>query len=165
MQALRDLWRAREPRERLVLAVGLGMLVVAALWAYVWEPIARDRARLATALPQLRAQARVVAAQGAEVERLRSAARARGAPVTPEAAIGAAAAALGLGEAIGAVSALGEGRVQVAVKPVAFDALVRLLGELGAQHGHAVETLVVRAAPERGRVHVETLILRTGVAG
>ena len=165
MEALRELWRAREPRERLVIAIGLCALLAAALWAYVWDPIVRDRARLVTALPQLRAQAREVAAQGAEVERLRNAARSRGAPAAPEAAIGAAAAALGLGEAIGTVTALGEGRVQVAVKPVAFDALVRLLGELGTHHGYAVESLVVRAAPERGRVHVETLMLRTGAAG
>jgi type II secretory pathway component PulM len=165
MQAVRELWRAREPRERLVIAIGLGALLAAALWAYVWDPIVRDRARLVTALPQLRAQAREVAAQGAEVERLRNAARSRGAPAAPEAAIAAAAAALGLGEAIGTVTALGEGRVQVAVKPVAFDTLVRLLGELGTQHGYAVESLVVRAAPERGRVHVETLMLRTGATG
>jgi type II secretory pathway component PulM len=165
MEALRELWRAREPRERLVIALGLGALVLAGLWAYVWEPIARDRARLVGALPQLRAQAREVAVQGAEVDRLRNVARSRGAPAAPDAAIGAAAAAAELGDAIGTVTALGEGRVQVAVKPVAFDALVRLLGELGMRHGYAVESLVVRATPERGRVQVETLLLRTGGAG
>lgn len=165
MEALRELWRAREPRERLVIGLGFGALLAAALWAYAWEPITRDRARLVGALPQLRAQARAVAAQGAEVDRLRNAARSRGAPVAPDAAVGAAAAAVGIGDAIGAVTAHGEGRVQVAVKPVAFDALVRLLGELGTRHGYAVEALLVRAAPERGRVLVETLVLRTGGAG
>lgn len=165
MEALRELWRAREPRERLVIVIGAGALLAAALWAYVWDPIVRDRARLVTALPQLRAQARMVAAEGAEVERLRNTARSRAAGAAPDAAIAAAASALGLGESIGTVTALGEGRVQVAVKPVAFDALVRLLGELGARHGYAVESLVVRAAPERGRVHVETLMLRTGATG
>jgi type II secretory pathway component PulM len=68
-------------------------------------------------------------------------------------------------QVFGHVRDLAEGRIQVAVKPVAFDALVRLLGELGAGHGLAVESLVVRAAPEPGRVQVESLVLRTGAAG
>jgi general secretion pathway protein M len=164
MEAIRELWNAREPRERMVIAAGLGALLVAVLWAYVWDPIATDRARLAAALPKLRAQAQLVATQGAEVERLRNAARSRGTPTAPEAAIGAAAKSLGLGDAIGAVTVLGEGRVQVVVKPVAFDALVHLLGELAAGQGLAVESLVVRVAPEPGRVQVETLVLRAGGA-
>jgi general secretion pathway protein M len=164
MEAIRELWNAREPRERMVIAAGLGALLVAVLWAYVWDPIATDRARLAAALPKLRAQAQLVATQGAEVERLRNAARSRGTPTAPDAAIGAAAKSLGLGDAIGAVTVLGEGRVQVVVKPVAFDALVHLLGELAAGQGLAVESLVVRVAPEPGRVQVETLVLRAGGA-
>jgi type II secretory pathway component PulM len=165
VEAIRELWRAREPRERLVIAVGLGALALAVLWAHVWDPIVRDRARLVKALPTLRAQAQGVATQGAEAERLRNAARSRGTPSAPDAAIGEAAKALGLGEAIGTVTAAGEGRVQVALKPVPFDALMRLLGELGARHGLAVESLIVRAAPEPGRVQVETLTLRAGGAG
>jgi len=42
---------------------------------------------------------------------------------------------------------------------------VRLLGELAAGQGLAVESLVVRVAPEPGRVQVETLVLRAGAAG
>jgi general secretion pathway protein M len=165
VEALRELWNAREPRERVVIAAGLGALLLAVLWAYAWEPIATDRVRLVAALPQLRAQAQQIATQGTEVERLRNAARSRGPASAPDAAIGATAKSLGLGDAIGTVTTLGEGRIQIAVKPVAFDALVRLLGELGAAHSLAVESLVVRAAPEPGRVQVETLVLRTGAAG
>ena len=164
MEHLRELWRAREPRERLVIAAGLGALLLAALWAYAWEPISSDRARLAAALPKLRAQSQQIATQGAEVERLRNAARSRGAPTAPDAAVTEAAQSLGLGETIGAVTSLGEGRIQIAVKPVAFDALMQLLGELGAAHGLALESLAVRAVPERGRVQVESLVLRTGAA-
>jgi hypothetical protein len=59
------------------------------------------------------------------------------------------------------VTALGEGRLQVAVKRwpsmrwCAFSAS-------SAPRTVAVESLVVRAAPEPGRVQVETLVLRTG---
>jgi general secretion pathway protein M len=165
VETLREIWAAREPRERVVIAAGLGALLLAVLWAYVWDPISTDRARLVAALPKLRAQAQQLATQGAEAERLRNGARSRGTPSAPDAAIGAAAKALGLGDAIGAVTTLGEGRIQVAVKPVAFDALVRLLGELGAGHGLVVESLVVRVTPEPGRVQIESLVLRTGAAG
>jgi general secretion pathway protein M len=165
MELILELWRAREPRERVVIAAGLAALGLAVLWAFVWDPISSDRARLVAALPKLRAQAQQVASQGAEVERLRNAARSRGAASAPDAAIATTANSLGLAEAVGGVTSLAEGRVQVALKPVAFDALVRLLGELGAAHGLVVESLAVRAASEPGRVQVETLVLRAGSAG
>jgi general secretion pathway protein M len=165
VDALRELWNSREPRERAVIAVGLGALIIAALWAWVWHPLASDRARLVAALPQLRAQVQQVARQGAEVERLRSAARSRGAVPAPDEAIAMTAKSLGIGEAVATVTELGEGRVQVALKPVAFDALVSMLGELGTRHGLVVESLVVRAATDAGRVQVETLVLRAGAAG
>jgi general secretion pathway protein M len=165
MEALGEIWNAREPRERAVIAAGLVALVLAALWAWVWDPIEADRARLVAALPKLRAQALDVARQGAEVERLRNAARARGAAGAPADAVAAAAKSLELADAVGTVTSLAEERVQVVLKPVPFDALMRLLGELGATHGLAVESLAVRAAPEPGRVQVETLVLRAGPAG
>ena len=108
IERAREWWRARAPRERLVYGLGAGALVAASLWAYVWLPVQGDRARLATAVPKLRAQAAETTRESAEVEHLRAAARGRGA--VPQGAIEDAMKAAGFGDAYGGVSSLGESR-------------------------------------------------------
>jgi general secretion pathway protein M len=160
METLKALWTAREPRERALIAGGLAALAIAALWAYVWDPIATERARLAASLPALRAEAQALVEQGIEAQRLRTAARARPKTGAPEAAIAEAARAAGLADAAAGVTSMGDGRVQVALKPVPFDALVRLLAQLAESQALVVESIAVKAAAEPGRVQVENLVLR-----
>jgi len=162
IERAREWWQARAPRERLVYGLGAGALVAASLWAYVWLPVQDDRARLAAAVPKLKREAAETVRESAEVERLRAAARARGA--VPQGAIDAAMKAAGFGDAYAGVSSLGEGRVQVNLRTVPFDELVRALAALGETHGVAVETAALRAAGE-GRVQVESLVLRAARGG
>lgn len=145
-----------------MLATGGAALLIAALWAYVWVPIADDRARLATVMPALRVQADLLVRESAEVERLRAAARARGA--VPPAAIEDALKSAGFGDAFTGVAPLGEGRVQVNLRAVSFDELVRALAALGERHGVAVESVALKAAGE-GKVQVESLVLRAARGG
>ena len=155
-------WRARAPRERLVYGAGAGALLLASLWAYVWLPVQDGRARLVAAVPTLRAAAQETARESAEVERLRASARKRGA--VPQAAIEEAMKTAGFGEAYAGVSSLGEGRVQVNLRTVPFDDLVRTLAALGETHGVAVESVALKAAGE-GKVQVESLVLRAARGG
>ena len=155
-------WQARAPRERLVFGLGGGALAIAVLWAYVWLPVQDERARLVAAVPKLRAQAAETVRESAEVERLRAAARNRGA--VPQAAIDDALKAAGFGEAYAGLAPLGEGRVQVNLRTVAFDELVRTLAALGERHGVAVESAALRAAGD-GKVQVESLVLRAARGG
>jgi general secretion pathway protein M len=162
IERAREWWRARAPRERLVYGLGAGALVVASLWAYVWLPVQSDRVRLAVAVPKLRAQMAETVRESAEVERLRAAARGRGA--VPQGAIEEAMKAAGFGDAYAGVSSLGEGRVQVNLRAVPFDQLMRTLAALGESHGVAVESAALKAAGE-GRVQVELLVLRAARRG
>jgi len=155
-------WQSRAPRERLVYGLGAGALLVASLWAYVWLPVQDERARLAAAVPKLAREAAETVRASAEVERLRAAARARGA--VPQGTIEAAMKAAGFGDAYAGVASLGEGRVQVNLRTVPFDQLVRTLAALGESHGVAVETAALRAAGE-GKVQVESLVLRAARGG
>jgi general secretion pathway protein M len=157
LEQLREWWQARDARQRALIAIGGAALAVAALWAYAWEPLAADRARLTTALPTLRAQAQQVAQQAAEVDRLRAAARSRGGPAS-QSAVAETLKAAGVG--VTGVAVLGGGRVQVNAGVVPFDALVRAIAQLAAAHGLAVETIALKAAGEPGKVRVETLVLQ-----
>jgi type II secretory pathway component PulM len=158
----REWWLTRAPRERVVYGAGAATLLVASLWAYVWLPVQSDRARLAVAVPKLQAQALETAREAAEVERLRAAARAPRA--APQSAIDDAMKAAGFGDAYAGLAPLGEGRVQVNLRAVPFDELVRTLATLGERNGVAVESAALRAAGE-GKVRVESLVLRSAPGG
>lgn len=165
MVPLRQWWGARAPRERAIMAGGLAALAVAIGWAYVWEPLAADRVRLVDVAPRLRAQVARVVAQGAEVDQLRAAARARGPSAPPQAIIEQAMQAAGIGGALAGVTSLGEGRAQVGLRPVAFDALMRAVAQLAEAQGVSVDSMVLKAAGEPGKVQVENLVLRVARSG
>jgi len=165
VQALREWWVALAPRERAIIAVSVCVLALAILWAYVWQPISAERTRLIAAMPRLRAQADQVAQQGAEVDQLRSAVRARGPGSPPQSAVEQTMKAGGLASAFAGVSTLGEGRVQVSLRPVAFDDLVDALTELAEKHGLAVDSIALKAAGEPGKVQVDNLVLRGARSG
>jgi type II secretory pathway component PulM len=165
IERVRQWWGAREARERGVIAVAAAALAVAVLWAYVWVPIAADRVHLVEALPRLRAAAQGVAREATEVEQLRAAARARGASPPPQAAIEETLKSSGLGDGYTGVTALGDGRVQVNLRAVPFDALARIVAQLAETQGLAVERLALKASGEPGKVQVETLVLRTAHGG
>jgi len=157
---LREWWEARAPRERAIIGAGVALLALAIAWAFVWEPIVADRARLIDVMPRLRAQAAQVAAQGAEVDQLRAAARGRPPVAAPQSVVEEAVKGAGLASSLAGVTALAEGRVQIALRPVPFDTLVRVVAQLGEARGMAVESMVLRASGEPGRVQVDNLVLR-----
>jgi general secretion pathway protein M len=158
-QDVREWWNARDARERVFMTAGVAALLLAACWAYLWTPLTAERARLIDSVPRLRAQAQLVAAHSAEAETLRAAARGRPVMRAPQAVVEQAMKTAGLGEAL-SVKPLAEGRVQVNFQSVSFEALVRVIGQLGESHGFAVESLTLKAATEPGKVQVETLVLR-----
>ncbi len=165
IEHLREWWQARAPRERAVIAAAGAALALALLWAYAWVPIEADRTRLVEALPRLRAAAQGVAREATEVEGLRAAVRARGGIAAPQAAIEETLKASGLGDGYAGVTALGDGRVQVNLRAVPFDALARVVAQLAEAQGLAVERIALKASGEPGKVQVETLVLRAARGG
>ncbi|HSD54642.1 MAG TPA: type II secretion system protein M [Burkholderiales bacterium] len=165
VEQLREWWRERNARERWLIGSGVAVLVVSALWAYVWAPIASERARLIASLPALRVQAQQMGQQAAEVERLRTAARSRTQSEAPQRAIEEAMKAGGFAEGFAGVAALGGGRFQVNLGVVPFDALLRVVAQLAETHGLAVETMALKSTDEPGRVRVESLVLQGARSG
>jgi general secretion pathway protein M len=154
----REWWQARNERERTLIASGAIALTVAVLWAYVWTPLAADRARLVAAIPTLRAEAQQVALQAADVARLRNAAHTRGDAARSPPVIEQVLKDAGLGSSTG-VAVLDKERVQVNVGVVPFDTLVRALAQLAESHGLTVGTIALKPTGEPGIVRVETLVL------
>lgn len=155
-QAL-QFWRSRAPRERLVLAAGGALAVVALAYAYLWLPVAREAAQLRDSLPELRAQARQVQAGAAEVARLKARVKPAAAQQDLAALLDARAKQRGLRERIDSIVPVDATRVRVAASAVPFDVWVGWLGELQAGYGVRVESTRISSGDEAGVVAVESV--------
>jgi len=155
---LRDFWDRSAPRERVLVALGLAVVVAYVGWTFIWQPIVRDTERAQRDLRRDRAvlaNARVQADEIAGLAKspatlkerdLRSAVE----RVLTERQLRAAATALDLTD----------NRVRVTFAAVHFEALVGALDVLAKAEGlRTVEaTLTPRVAP--GTVRAELVLAR-----
>lgn len=155
---LDDAWANLAPRERALIATGLLVLLPVALYFYLWQPLAAERARLDTRVGQLRGELAQLRADGEEVKRLRGQAPVRGA-ATLEATARLAASRFQLEDKLAEVSTQGGDRLVVNMEGVAFDAWLRWVGELGVQ-GVTLGDCKVEALPEAGLVHARATLRR-----
>jgi general secretion pathway protein M len=160
MDSLRTMWHARTPRERFALTVAGVVIAVFLLYSFVWEPVRAERSRLRESLPQLRAQAARFATDAAEVTRLRASTRGQPQSAGGPAAVEAAADQIGVRASITSITEAPGGRLQVALEPLPYEALVRWIGELARSAGLAVESVQLRPGPKPGLVVVESLVFK-----
>lgn len=157
--SLIQFWRTRVPRERLILAGGSTLLLLALGFAYVWLPMQREVVQLRQALPQLRVQARQLQQDAQEVARLKAQPA-----VTREAgslalAVEQRALATGLRERIESITPQDAGHVRVVLPQVAFDAWLAWLGELQTSHGVRVDSARIGATDDSGMVSVDAVLV------
>ncbi|MBL8524595.1 MAG: type II secretion system protein M [Betaproteobacteria bacterium] len=70
---LQQRWHGLELRQRRMIAIGGTVVAILLLIAYVWLPLARERQRLITALPQMSAQLAQMKLQAQEISQLNAA--------------------------------------------------------------------------------------------
>jgi general secretion pathway protein M len=155
---LLQFWRARAPRERLVLGGGAALLLLALGYAYGWLPMQRDAALMRKELPQLRVQARQLQQDGAEVVRLRAQPAVARSVESLTSVIEQRAVAGGLRERIESITAPDARHVRVVLPKVALDDWVVWLGELQAKDGMRVESAHIVAGDAPGVVRVEAVL-------
>jgi len=153
-----NLWHARAPSERRILAILAAVVGAVLVAGLVWLPLERTRSRLAVELPQLRASIATLERDAEEVKRLRAS------PTTATPAQGAAplaTLATNAGGLPGAqMTVLDERRVRLAGDDVGFGALLEWLRNAQATHGMRVETAKLEARPAPGRVRAELVLAR-----
>ncbi len=152
-------WQQREPRERAIIAGGAALLIIALLYAFVWEPIVQDRERLQTRVPQLIASARQIEQDASEIERLRALPRAPVSAQGLQSAIEQSAAASNLRDKITRVAADGNNRSRVQLAAVAFDQWLSWVAKLQNEQRIRVEAAQVEALAEPGMVKVNAVFV------
>jgi len=139
-------------RQRPLLFIGLGLLVLLLVWLVLLAPLASSREDLQRQIAEREADLTWMRAAAQEVRQLAGAAGAGGAgrTGTPLAAIDGSARQLGLGQALQRVEPAGSREVRVWLESAVFDDLVRWLARLRQEHGIEVAEIVIepdRAGP------------------
>jgi general secretion pathway protein M len=157
MNALAHAWNSRSRAERRSLALLAAAVAAILVFALVWLPLERARARLAVEVPRLRASIEALQRDADEVRRLRA---------MPAAGSGAAASPLatlatnGGGLAGSQMVVLDARRVRLTGADVSFAGLLEWLRNAQATHGVRVDSARLDALPGAGRVRAELVLSR-----
>ena len=158
MNLLASWWGARSSSERRGISIGVAIAALLLFVAFVWLPLERARARLASELPVLGASVREMRAQAEQVKALRampSRASATNVPLATLVANGTL--ALGLPDA--RVSTLDARRLKLTTADVAWTRLLEWISAAQAVHGLAVDAATIDALPSPGRVRAELVLV------
>lgn len=147
-------WRSRSPRERRLLGIGMTLVALTLLYFYAIRPVNLERARLRAAMPQLRADAASVRADGIEVAQLKPLA-ASAATVDARSVLLDSATAFQIDPASVTVQTNPSGPARLTISRVAFDSLMRYVDAAQSIHHLRLESAVLRALNEPGMVSVE----------
>lgn len=157
LQNAADTWVRASTRERRLLMLAALVVLGGAGYAWAWQPMVADTARLSRDLPRERAVLAAARAQAAELVALGKA------PVAPRGPLLTAVehALAGHGVRLNAGS-LDEkdGRVRVNLGAIGFDALVPLLAALTQKGGVRVIEATVTQRVEPGQVRAELVLGR-----
>ena len=129
---IRELWQARAPRERMVVAV-LACVLGAALYVLLVQSAGRARTQLRASITVLQSQASRVEQQAGELERLRGAPPATPSQTDLRTQILTQARAAGLPRDLLSIDAQGDNQVKVSVSSVAFPEWLAWVAALQAQ--------------------------------
>jgi general secretion pathway protein M len=153
IQRLRTQIAGRSARERLVLAVGGGVVLILFVYGGVYEPVRQARMKLAERLPTQRAELRLMRVQATEIERLRTHMGAAG-KGSLEQRIKSSAAAFNLGEAFTRFTALTPDQIQLATQPLPTGSWIDWLADLEKQ-GVSVVRCRITASDQIGLASLE----------
>jgi general secretion pathway protein M len=150
-----EFWGLRSRRERAVLIAAGVLVILTGLYAFLWEPGLAARAKLARALPQLRAQLSDMRQHQEEIVALRNKLRAEAQPSEAGPLLRAAAARAPFAKSVQRVDALSADRALLRAEPIEFDAWLDWVVVLQAELGLRLEMSRITALDRAGLVRVE----------
>lgn len=157
MDALRNFWSQRAPRERLALAAATTLLLLAAIYLLLIEPAATGIPRLERTLPAARTQAEQLDRLLAEVASLKAKPQtATLAPAEARAAVERSLAAAGLKAS--RVVPLAEGDLQITFASVPYAAWSTWLAGVERELGARASIVAARATGTPGATDIDVTL-------
>ena len=144
-QAFLDYWQARNPRERIILASLAALVLLTLLYAYLWQPLAEQRAALRKSLPAMRIASTQFQAQADEAARLKAQAAATTMNVLD--AIESGAKARNLRDKLASINAVDGNHVRMVSAGISFDDWLSWAKELQLQ-GIRIDSVQINRLPD-----------------
>lgn len=156
-------WESLSSRERLILSLGGGVLLVAMIYLTIWEPLYNQLRMLRQTVAEERIQLTWMEQAAFEVQSL------RGVTITEKptgesllALVDRSARVAGMGSGLNRVEPEGKGKVRVWLNGIAFNTLIPWLAKLSKAQGVTPESLVVERQGV-GQINVRLVLVGGGV--
>lgn len=144
----------------MILGIGALALTVLLVYHFGWEPLAAERERLRGSIGTLRAQAVQFDQDAAEAQRLRSVRKERPPSSSNHALLQEAAERVGVRSSIKSITEVADGRLQVAIEPLPYAALMKWIGDIMGSGAVIVDSIQIKASETPGAVQVDSLVLK-----
>jgi general secretion pathway protein M len=158
-------WSARSPRERMALSAAAAAVIAAALYLLLLGPGLEARARLAAALPKLRAQLDDMHRQEKEIALLRRKVGANPQRADLKPVLQSALARTSFVNAVTRIDPAPGGKAVFVANPVNFDEWVAWVEKLQREFGVRLEEGRIAAIDQPGLVRVEATFAAPGLPG
>lgn len=154
-----EFWRARNSRERWIIVIAGGLLLIALLDTVLWQPLLKSHDRLRRSVPELRLSVEQVKSQSALAQQLKARAGSSESQTSDlSQSLSQAAMGAGLAKNLSEVRSTDPNRVSVTLDAVAFDAWINLLSTMQMQYGAKLESGQLEALPDSGMIKVRAVL-------
>lgn len=147
-QRVLSYWHQRAPRERLLIALAIGSLVIASFFQLYWKPVSKSIEMLRLSVPQERIQLAQMRVQAKQVSRIQPSSPTASLMPTLESTLGNH----GLREKLHRMEPDGDKLAHVDLKQVGYGDLVKWILHLQRQYGVVVQTAKLSATATPGIV-------------
>lgn len=157
---MRQYWDNLQPRERIILLIGSGCVLLLLLYAFIWEPFTRESARLEQSVADQQVLLAWISDASREVERLRRGRGAKGGRGGESimALVDRTAKSGGLGTHLKRIQPDGSGKVRLWLEASPFDSVVRWLRQLEERYGVYAEGVVIDSTDTSGLVNARLVL-------
>lgn len=160
-ESMAHFWHGLSARERRTISLGAAVLLAGLGYAFLWQPLAQDRARLRAALPGLRAQAAQFQSAGEEAQRLKAVATANPSAQTGlQQVLEQSASAAGLQKMLERIAPESADRATLTLNGVNFDKWVGWQAQLQTVHHIRLESCVIETNTQTGLVKIQAVVAR-----
>lgn len=155
-------WQQLAPRERRMISWGGSGLLAALLYAYLWQPVAMERDKLRTSLPQMKDHAAQMRFQAEEAAQLKTSIRPGPKGEAIKSAIYRTAGEIGMDNKALQLNMLDEHHASISMTKVSFTTWMTLVTDLQKNQGIRLESCDIEALPETGMIHLRATLAARG---
>lgn len=153
---------ARSPRDRMVILLGGGAIVLMLAWAWIWYPLSESRTRLASQVATAESDLAWMRGASAEVQRLRATATGSVLDRAGQSLLALAdtsAREAGLGPSLTRIEPVNQSRVNVWFERASFDLVAGWLESLAQRHAIEVDELSAERVEGVGLANIRVTLV------